>query len=118
MALEWTDVGFFQTGVVLCNRSEWKGHVTTTEGRTIAAACNHRQSGWPGHFHAHRHLCVALGRSCLDDGTPLRQRLVQGFVLRAARQGESGKCRRARTTTLCRVPDYAASSRENYTGTT
>ena len=82
MALEWTDVDFSKPELCV-QRSEWKGHVTTTKGgrlRRVPLTIRLARA-----LRAHRHLRGARVL-CLDDGTSLRQRLVQGFVLRAARQ--------------------------------
>ena len=81
MALEWDDVDLGKRQLCV-QRSEWKGHVTTTKGgrlryvpltvRLAAALSSHKpRSG--------RVLCS-------EDGSPLTQRLVQGFVRRAARR--------------------------------
>lgn len=82
MALEWTDVDL--TKRQLCvQRSDWKGHVTAPKSgrlryvpltiRLATALRDHR------HLRGRRILCAA-------DGSPLRQREVQGLVLRAARR--------------------------------
>jgi integrase len=82
MALEWTDIDL--TKRQLCvQRSDWKGHVTAPKSgrlryvpltiRLATALRDHR------HLRGRRILCAA-------DGSALRQREVQGLVLRAARR--------------------------------
>lgn len=81
MALEWADVDLAKRQLTI-QRSEWKGHVTMPKGGrlryvplTVRLASALRE---------HRHL--RGGRVlCGDGGDPLTQRLVQAFVLRAAR---------------------------------
>jgi integrase len=82
MALEWADVDLGKRQVCV-QRSAWKGQVTVPKGgrlryvpmtlRLAAALRKHRHLRGP-------HVL------CADDGTPLTQRLVQGFVARAARR--------------------------------
>jgi integrase len=82
MALEWTDVDLAKRQLCV-QRSDWKGHVTVPKGgrlryvplttRLTAALRDHR------HLRGRRVLCA-------DDGRALRQREVQGLVLRAARR--------------------------------
>jgi integrase len=81
MALEWADVDLGKRQLSV-QRSDWKGHLTMPKGGrlryvplTVRLASALRE---------HRHL--RGGRVlCQDNGTPLTQRLVQGWVLRAAR---------------------------------
>jgi integrase len=82
MALEWADVNF-ETGKLTIERSDWKGHVTTTKGGRVR------------HVGMTRRLAVALQRCrslrsrrvlCQDDGEPLTQKMVQDHVRRAARR--------------------------------
>ena len=84
MALEWADVDFVK-GQLCVQRSDWKGHVTSPKGgrlryvpmtRRLAAALK-----------AHRHL-RGPRVLCEADGTPVTQKVVQGFVRRAARQAQ------------------------------
>jgi integrase len=82
MALEWSDVDLAKRQLRV-ERSQWKEHITATKGgrvrhvpltkRLAAALKEHR------HLRGPRVLC-------LDDGSPLTQRLVQGRVARAARR--------------------------------
>lgn len=82
MALEWTDVDLSKRQLCV-QRSDWKGHVTVPKGgrlryvpltiRLAAALRDHR------HLRGKRVLCGA-------DASALRQREVQGLVLRAARR--------------------------------
>lgn len=86
MALEWADIDLKKRQMCV-QRSEWKGHVTVPKGgrlryvpltiRLAAALRQHRQ------LKSNRVLCSA-------DGSPLTQRLVQGYVARAARQANLG----------------------------
>jgi integrase len=78
MALEWADVNF-ETGKLTIERSDWKGHVTTTKGGRVR------------HVGMTRRLAVALQRCrslrsrrvlCQDDGEPLTQKMVQDHVRR------------------------------------
>ena len=82
MALEWTDIDL-ATRQLCVQRSDWKGQVTVPKSgrlryvpltiRLAAALRDHR------HLRGRRVLCA-------EDGRPLRQREVQGLVLRAARR--------------------------------
>jgi integrase len=82
MALEWSDVDWSKRQLCI-QRSDWKGHVTSPKSgrlryipltvRLTAALRQHR------HLRSNRVVCSA-------DGSALTQRLVQGFVARAARR--------------------------------
>ena len=82
MALEWRDVDLQQRQLAV-ERSDWKGHVTSTKGgrvrfvpmtvRLAAALRRHR------HLRGNRVLCQ-------DGGEPLTQKIVQDHVRRAARR--------------------------------
>jgi integrase len=82
MALEWRDVDFTKRQLCI-ERSDWKGHVTAPKGgrlryvplttRLFTVLREQR------HLRGPRVVCGA-------DGRPLRQREVQGLVLRAARR--------------------------------
>jgi integrase len=81
-ALRWSDVDLVKRQLCV-QRSDWEGHVTATKGgrlryvpltMRLAAA-----------LQAHRHLLSPLVL-CTDEGHPLSQRLVQGYVCRAARK--------------------------------
>jgi integrase len=84
MALEWTDVDLHKRQLSVA-RSDWKGHVTTTKGGrvryvplTVRLALALRQ---------HRHL--RGGRVLVQrDGSPLTQKIVQGYVRRSARRAQ------------------------------
>jgi integrase len=81
MALEWRDVDLAK-GQLCVERSDWKGHVTSTKGgrlryiplttRLAAALRSHR------HLRGDRVLCET-------DGRPLSQKVMQSLVRRAAR---------------------------------
>lgn len=82
MALEWTDIDLTKRQICV-QRADWKGHVTVPKGGrlryvplTIRLAAALRD---------HRHL-RGRGVLCADDGRALRQREVQGLMLRAARR--------------------------------
>ncbi len=84
MALEWRDVDLTK-GQLCVERSEWKGHVTSTKGgrlryipltTRLAAA-----------FRAHRHL-RGDRVLCEPDGRPLSQKVMQCVVRRAARRAQ------------------------------
>ena len=87
MALEWRDVNLRKRQLHV-ERSDWKGHVTSTKGGRV------RYVPMTGRLaaalHAHRHL-----RServlCQDDGHALTQKIVQDFVRRAARRAGIAK---------------------------
>jgi integrase len=82
MALEWTDVDLSKRQLHV-QRSDWKGHVTTTKGgrvryvpMTVRLAAALRE---------HRHLRGA--RVLVQrDGSPLTQKIVQDFMRRGARR--------------------------------
>jgi integrase len=84
MALEWIDVDLGKR--LLCvQRSDWKGHVTVPKGGRL------RYVPLTGRLtralRDQRHLRGAR-IPCHDDGRPLTQRDVQGFVLRAVRRAK------------------------------
>jgi integrase len=83
MALEWSDVDL--TKRQLCvQRSEWKGHVTTTKsGRLRYVRLTNRLAAT---LRQHRHLRGPRVLCADDDGRPFTQREVQGLVRRAARR--------------------------------
>lgn len=84
MALEWSDVNLRKRQLCV-QRSDWKGHVTTTKGgrlryvpmttRLAAALQSHR------HLRSERVLCQ-------NNGQPLTQKIVRDHVLRAARRAQ------------------------------
>ena len=82
VALEWSDIDFVKRQVCV-QRSAWKGHVASPKsGRlryiplTIRLAAALRD-----HRHLRGHLVLYQ-----DDGSPLTEGLVQGFVKRAAQK--------------------------------
>ncbi len=82
VALEWSDIDFVKRQVCV-QRSAWKGHVASPKGGrlryiplTIRLAAALRD---------HRHLRGPLVLY-QDDGSPLTEGLVQGFVKRAAQK--------------------------------
>lgn len=84
MALEWTDVDLKRSPAHLVVRhSLWKGHVTSPKsGRSRRIPLTVRLAAA---LEAHKHL---RGRSvlCLEDGSPLSQKVVQVLVKKAARK--------------------------------
>jgi integrase len=81
MALEWADIDLSKRQLSV-QRSDWKGHLTMPKGGrlryvplTVRLASALRE---------HRHIRGARVL-CQDNGQPLTQRLVQGWVLRSAR---------------------------------
>jgi integrase len=87
MALEWADIDLCKRQMCV-QRSDWKGHVTVPKSGRL------------------RYVPLTLGLTealkqcrhlrdrrvlCLDDGSPLTQRLVQGLVARAARRAKLAK---------------------------
>ena len=87
MALEWRDVDLGK-GQLCVQRSDWKGHVTTTKGGrlryvplTIRLAKALRE---------HRHLRGARVL-CQRDGSPLTQKVVQDHVRRPGRRAGLAK---------------------------
>ena len=84
MALEWSDVDLSKRQLRI-ERSEWKGHVTAPKGgRLRYVPLTLRLTAA---LREHRHLKNARVL-CSQDGNPLTQRLVQGFVARAARRAK------------------------------
>jgi integrase len=84
MALEWGDVDLSKRQLSV-QRSDWKGHVTTTKGGrvryiplTIRLAMALRE---------HRHL-RGTRVLCQTDGSPLTQKIVQDHVRRSARRAQ------------------------------
>jgi integrase len=80
VALEWSDIDFVK-GLICVQRSAWKGQVASTKGgRLRYVRCTARLGAA---LREHRHL---RGPRVLyqDDGCPLTEGIVQGFVRRAA----------------------------------
>ena len=88
MALRWTDVDL-GSGRSACERSDWKGHVTTHEGRAPAlrAADGAAGGGAAGHRHLRGDRVL-----CQPDGSPLTQKIVQdaGADGRRGGRGQAG----------------------------
>jgi integrase len=84
MALEWSDVNLRKRQLCV-QRSDWKGHVTTTKGGRLRYVP--MTTRLAAALQAHRHL-----RSdrvlCQDDGQPFTQKIVQDHVRRAARRAQ------------------------------
>ena len=82
MALEWTDIDFSKRQLHVA-RSDWKGRITTPKGgrpRRIPMTTRLADA-----LHAYRHL--KGGRVMYqDDGSPLTQKVVRNFMLKAARR--------------------------------
>jgi integrase len=80
MALEWRDVDLEKRQLSI-ERSEWKGHVTSTKGGRVRYVPMTRRLA--AALRAHRHL---RGRRvlCQHNGEPLTQKMVQVQVRRAA----------------------------------
>ena len=84
MALEWADVNF-ETDKLTIERSDWKGHVTTTKGGRV------RHVGMTRRLAAALRRCRSLRSPrvlCQDDTEPLTQKMVQDHVRRAARRAQ------------------------------
>src|SRR5438270_10005803 len=82
LALEWSDVDLGKRQLCV-QRSDWKGHVTTTKGGRLryvpltvrlAAALSEQR---------HPRRCRVL---CQSDGSPLTQKIVQDHVRRSVRR--------------------------------
>jgi len=84
VALEWGDIDFAK-GQVCVQRSAWKGQVASTKGGRLRYVPMTRRLATA--LREHRHL---RGRRVLyqDDGSPLTEGVVQGFIRRAARRAD------------------------------
>ncbi|HXG90529.1 MAG TPA: tyrosine-type recombinase/integrase [Vicinamibacterales bacterium] len=82
MALEWADVDFVK-GQLCVQRSDWKGHVTSTKGGRLRYVPLTQRLGVA--LRAHRHLRGARVVS-EQDGRPLSQKVMQCLVRRAAKR--------------------------------
>ena len=82
MALEWSDVDLEKRQLCV-QRSDWKGHVTSTKGGRLRYVPLTRRLA-----DALRREPATAGRRVVrsEEGEPLTQRLVQGLVARAARR--------------------------------
>jgi integrase len=87
MALEWSDVDLNKRQLCI-QRSDWKGHVTTTKGGRIRhVPLTVRLTSA---LREHRHLRAARVL-CQRDSSPLTQKIVQDHVRRAARRAQLSK---------------------------
>jgi integrase len=86
MALEWSDVDLKKRQLCL-QRSIWKGHVTAPKGGRLRYVPMTKRLAEA--LRKHRNLKSRFV-VCSDDGEALSRRLVQGFVLRAARYAGLG----------------------------
>jgi integrase len=84
MALEWSDVDLGKRQLRI-ERSEWKGHVTSTKGGRVRFVPLTTRLATA--LHAHRHLRAARVL-CQRDGAPLTQKIVQDYVRRAVRRAQ------------------------------
>jgi site-specific recombinase XerD len=84
VALEWNDIDFHSKrhGQIVVQRSAWKGQIDTPKGGRIRFVPLTRRPA--AAFRSHRHLRGSLVMH-QDDGTPLTEGVVQGFVRRGAR---------------------------------
>ncbi len=87
MALEWSDVNLRKRQLCV-QRSDWKGHVTTTKGGRLRHVP--MTARLAAALQAHRHL-KSDRVLCQNDGQPLTQKIVQDFVKRAARRAHLPK---------------------------
>ena len=86
MALEWRDVDLKKRQLCI-QRSTWKGHVTAPKGGRLRYVPMTERLAEA--LRKHRNLKGPFVL-CSEDGEALSQRLVQGFVLRAARHAGLG----------------------------
>ncbi len=84
MALEWTDVDF-ENRQLRVERSDWHGQVNSTKGGR--GRCIPMTERLLAALRAHRSLRSARVL-CQDDGKPLTQQIVRGYVRRAARRAK------------------------------
>ena len=82
MALEWTDVDF-ENRQLRVERSDWQGQVNSTKGGR--GRCIPMTERLFAALRGHRSL-RSLRVLCQDDGEPLTQQFVRGYVRRAARR--------------------------------
>ena len=84
VALEWSDIDFAK-GQMCVQRSAWKGQVASTKGGRLRYVPMTRRLVTA--LREHRHL---RGSRVLyqDDGSPLTEGVVQGFIRRAARRAD------------------------------
>lgn len=81
MALEWTDIDLVKR-MLWVRHSEWKGKVTVPKGGRprLVPLTNRLRTALRAHRHLRSERVV-----CHDDGEPLTQKVVRGFVYRASR---------------------------------
>jgi integrase len=82
VALEWSDIDFFKRQVCV-QRSAWKGQVASPKGGRLRYVP--LTARLAGALREHRHLRGSLVLY-QDDGSPLTEGLVQGYVRRAAQK--------------------------------
>jgi integrase len=87
MALEWADIDLGKRQLRV-ERSDWKGHVTSTKGGRVCFVPLTARLG--AALQAHRHLRGARVL-CQRDGSPLTQKIMQDYVRRAVRRAQLGK---------------------------
>src|SRR5688500_17192251 len=87
MALAWGDVDLKKRQLCV-QRSDWKGHVTTTKGGRLRYVPMTQRLAVT--LQSHRHL---RGERvlCQDDGSPLTQKIVREHVRRTARRAQVAK---------------------------
>ena len=84
MALEWTDVDF-ENRQLRVERSDWQGQVNSTKGGR--GRCIPMTERLFAALRSHRSL-RSLRVLCQDNGEPLTQQIVRGYVRRAARRAK------------------------------
>ena len=82
VALEWTDIDFVKRQLCV-QRSAWKGQIGSPKGGRLRHVPLTARLG--ATLRDHRHLRGSLVL-CQDDGAPLTQGLVRGYVRRATRK--------------------------------
>ena len=80
VALEWSDIDFVKRQVCV-QRSAWKGHIASPKGGRLRPLTTRLAAALRDHRHLRGPLVLYQ-----DDGSPLTDGLVQGFVRRAAQQ--------------------------------
>jgi integrase len=84
MALEWSDIDLGKRQLRI-ERSDWKGHVTSTKGGRVRFVPLTARLATA--LHTHRHLRAARVL-CQRDGSQLTQKIVQDYVQRAVRRAQ------------------------------
>ena len=87
MALEWTDVDFRRRQVTV-QRSDWKGKVTATKGDRprVVPMTSRLESALKAHKHLRGPRVL-----CLQDGSPLTQKIVRNLSRRSAERAGLAK---------------------------